>query len=282
MTDAVPLNVFISYSHKDEDLKEELEVHLANLIRQKKINPWQDRALEAGTEWDAEIKAQLNAAHIILLLITPRFMASGYINDIELAHAMERHQRGTARVIPIILKPTDWTGTTFSKLQVLPKDAKPVTTWDNQDAAFLNVVEGLRRTVDAFASSILHSSDSNSLHHASDDSLSRVSPPVMLDISSSQVAEPSAPQVAEPSAPQVQVDGLDPIEQERLELYQSLLNLSEPDFKAVLYTIKAPPPVVLASQLQRIHALLLWAKSPMGCGLDKLEAVINAVSNSAS
>lgn len=116
MTSAPPLNVFISYAHKDEDLKEELEVHLANLIQQKKINPWQDRALEPGKEWDAEIKAQLETAHIILLLVTPRFMASRYINDNELHRAMERHELGTARVIPIILKPTDWAGTTFSKL----------------------------------------------------------------------------------------------------------------------------------------------------------------------
>lgn len=78
-------------------------------------------------------------------------MASGYINDIELQHAMERHRQGTARVIPIILKPTDWTGTDFSKLQVLPKDAKPVTTWEDQDEAFLNVAQGIRRAVDSLS-----------------------------------------------------------------------------------------------------------------------------------
>ncbi|MEO0459075.1 MAG: TIR domain-containing protein [Cyanobacteria bacterium P01_A01_bin.114] len=142
-----PLNVFISYSHKDENLKEELELHLSALKRQGKIKPWQDRAIEAGTEWDAEIKAQLEAAQIILLLVTPRFMASEYIHDQELTRAMERHEAGTARVIPIILKPVDFKGTPFEKLQALPKDAKPVTRWDDQDEAFLNVVQGIRRVV---------------------------------------------------------------------------------------------------------------------------------------
>ena len=74
-------------------------------------------------------------------------MASNYINDIELSRAMERHKAGTARVIPIILKPVDFKGTPFEKLQALPKDAKPVTRWDDQDEAFLNVVQGIRRVV---------------------------------------------------------------------------------------------------------------------------------------
>ncbi|MEM9485002.1 MAG: TIR domain-containing protein [Cyanobacteria bacterium P01_F01_bin.116] len=144
-----PLNVFISYSHKDEDLKEELEVHLSTLKRQNKIKPWQDRSIEAGTKWDNEIKTALENAHIILLLITPRFMASDYINDIELAHAMKRHEAGTARVIPIILKPSDRKGTPLSALQALPKDQKPVTRWDDQDEAFLDVVNGIRRVVNS-------------------------------------------------------------------------------------------------------------------------------------
>ncbi|MEO1297906.1 MAG: toll/interleukin-1 receptor domain-containing protein [Cyanobacteria bacterium J06636_16] len=144
-----PLDVFISYSHKDEDLKEELEVHLSTLTRQNKIKPWQDRTLEAGTEWDPQIKAALEAAQIILLLITPRFMASNYINDVELTRALERHRAGAARVIPIILKPVDLVGTPIAQLQALPKDAKPITRWGDQDEAFLDVVKGIRRVVDS-------------------------------------------------------------------------------------------------------------------------------------
>lgn len=146
-----PLEVFISYSHKDESLKDELYVHLSTLIRQGKIKPWQDRAIEAGTEWDAEIKARLESAEVILLLITPRFIASPYCFEQEMQRAMERHAEGTARVIPIIMKPCDWQDTPFSKLQVLPKDAKPVTAWSDQDEALLNVVQGIRRSVDSLA-----------------------------------------------------------------------------------------------------------------------------------
>ncbi|MEM8809650.1 MAG: tetratricopeptide repeat protein [Cyanobacteria bacterium P01_G01_bin.38] len=141
------VSVFISYSHKDEALREELDVHLANLKRQGKIRAWHDRAIEAGAEWDAEIKQQLETAQVILLLISPRFMASDYCYDLEMQQAVGRHEAGTAQVIPIILKPCDRQGTPFSKLQALPKDAKPITTWDNQDAAFLNVVQGIRKAI---------------------------------------------------------------------------------------------------------------------------------------
>lgn len=144
-----PIEVFISYSHKDEDLKDELYIHLANLTRQGKIKPWQDRAIEAGTEWDAAIKARLESAGIVLLLITPRFIASEYCFDKEMQRAMERHAAGSARVIPIIMKPCDWQDTPFSKLQVLPKDAKPVTSWNDQDEALLNVVQGIRKVLDS-------------------------------------------------------------------------------------------------------------------------------------
>lgn len=146
---AAPLSVFISYSHRDEDYKDDLTVHLATLKRQGKILAWQDRDIEAGAEWDVEIKQQLEFADIILLLITPRFLASDYCYDLEMQRAVQRHDEGTARVIPIIVKPCDWQGTPFSKLQVVPKDAKPISKWDDQDDAFLNVVQSIRRSVES-------------------------------------------------------------------------------------------------------------------------------------
>lgn len=144
-----PIEVFISYSHKDEDLKDELEVHLVSLKREGNIKPWQDRDIEAGDEWDDEIKARLNAAGIILLLITPRFLASRYCYDEEMKRAMERHEDGTAQVIPIIMKPCDWEKSPFRKLKALPKDGKPASRWDDLDEALLDVVKGIRRVVES-------------------------------------------------------------------------------------------------------------------------------------
>jgi formylglycine-generating enzyme required for sulfatase activity len=144
------LDIFISYSHRDEGLKDELvNCHLNPLQREGKIRTWQDRDIEAGAEWAEEIRTNLENADIVLLLITRHFLASDYCYEIEMQRAVQRHCEGTARVIAIILKPCFWQESPFSKLQVLPKDGKPVTTWDNQDEAFVDVEKGIRRVIDS-------------------------------------------------------------------------------------------------------------------------------------
>jgi internalin A len=141
------LNVFISYSHKDEAFKEALDTHLTMLKRSNKIATWNDRAILAGTEWDNEIKQELADAHIIILLVSAAFLASDYIWQEELTHAMQRHQQGTARIIPIFIRACDWKGAPFGKLQGLPRDAKPVGTADNDDV-WTAVAIGISAVVD--------------------------------------------------------------------------------------------------------------------------------------
>ncbi|MEH2162734.1 MAG: toll/interleukin-1 receptor domain-containing protein [Nostoc sp.] len=151
MSNAV--KVFFSYSHKDEVLRDELATHLSMMKRQGVIEAWHDREISAGSEWANAIDDNLEVADIILLLVSANFLASDYCYDKEMIRAMERHETREARVIPIILKPTDWNGAPFGKLQALPKNAKPVTTWPDQDEAFLNVAQGIRRVVEDIARS---------------------------------------------------------------------------------------------------------------------------------
>jgi len=140
-----PVNVFFSYSHQDEKLRNKLEVHLSTLQRQKVIKSWHDRKIGAGIEWAQAIDDNLNAADIILLLISADFLASEYCYGLEMERAIARHDAGEARVIPIILRPTDLHGTPFGKLQAFPRDAKPVTRWSNRDEAFVNIAQGIRQ-----------------------------------------------------------------------------------------------------------------------------------------
>jgi formylglycine-generating enzyme required for sulfatase activity len=143
------LDVFISYSRRDEGLKDELvNYHLKPLQREGKIRTWQDRDIEAGAEWAEEIRVNLERADIVLLLITRHFWASDYCYETEMQRAVQRHYEGTARVIPIILEPCGWKYSDFKQLQVLPKDGIPVTSWAKQAEAFFDVEEGIRRVVD--------------------------------------------------------------------------------------------------------------------------------------
>ena len=142
-----PIEVFYSYAHEDEKLRDDLKKHLANLKRQGIITDWYDRDISAGEEWDDEIKKHLDSASVILLLISPDFMSSDYISTVEVKRAMERHDARDARVIPIVLRPVDWKGAPFSKLQSLPSDIRPITLWENQDEAFLDVTMGIRKAI---------------------------------------------------------------------------------------------------------------------------------------
>lgn len=141
------LNLFYSYSHRDEHYRRRLETHLSPLRRDGLIKEWHDRRIEAGTDWRVDIDRELNRADLILLLISPDFMASEFAYSHELSTAMERHLSGTARVVPIIVKPVDWHSAQFGDLQALPQDGKPVTTWANRDKAWYSVAQGLRATI---------------------------------------------------------------------------------------------------------------------------------------
>ena len=145
-----PIEVFFSYAHEDEDLRNKLANHLSILERQGVISSWHDRLIPAGNKWADEIDEQLNTAQIILLLVSSDFIASDYCYGIEMKRALERHEAGEAQVIPIILRSVDWEGAPFAKLNALPKDAKPITSWDNQDDAFKDVTQSIRRVAEQY------------------------------------------------------------------------------------------------------------------------------------
>jgi tetratricopeptide (TPR) repeat protein len=148
------VEVFYAYSHRDERLRNRLASHLSILRRNSVITDWHDRRIGAGMEWKGQIDEHLNTAHIILLLVSADFLASDYCYDIEMKRAMERHELREARVIPIILRAVDnWQATAFGKLQALPTDGKPITSWPNRDEAFVDVARGIRVAVAELAPS---------------------------------------------------------------------------------------------------------------------------------
>lgn len=136
--------VFFSYSHKDEELRDRLETALASMRRQGLIEAWHDRRLRAGDDFDHGIRDELERADVILLLVSPDFIASDYCFDVEMTRALERHDRKEARVVPVILRACDWHSTPFGKLVAAPRDGKPVKSWPDLDEAFLDVVRMIR------------------------------------------------------------------------------------------------------------------------------------------
>jgi hypothetical protein len=148
-----PIEVFYSYAHRDEALRERLDKHLALLRHNKIISTWSDRKIEAGTKWAEEISHHINSADLILLLVSADFIASDYCYGIEMQRALERERAGEARVIPIILRPVDWHSAPFGSMQALPRDAIPVTSWEDQEEAWFTIASTIRLICEEIRSS---------------------------------------------------------------------------------------------------------------------------------
>lgn len=149
-----PLKVSCCYDHADKQFLSKLLTHMKLLERQELITLWKDTDISAGTNWREQIKAALNTAQIILLLVSPDFIASDFCYENEMTLAMERHKRKEAHVIPIILRPSEWQKEPLlSSLEVLPADGLPITRWSDEDDALLNIVVGIRKVVEELSDS---------------------------------------------------------------------------------------------------------------------------------
>ncbi len=114
------VKIVFCYAHEDETLLQQLKAHLRPLEREQLIEMWYDRNISAGGEWRRAINAKLDAADIILLLISAYFMDSDYCYSVEMQRALELHKQGKACVIPVILRPVLWQGGPLGELQSLP------------------------------------------------------------------------------------------------------------------------------------------------------------------
>jgi hypothetical protein len=144
---ARPVEIFFSYSHKDEALMDDVRRQLVIFDRQGIIRKWHDRKIVAGAEFNGVIDERLNRSDIILLFVSADFIESRYCYDNEVVAAMRRHEEGTARVIPVILRHCLWQTAPFGKLLALPIDGRPVSAWLDRDEACMNVAEGIMKVV---------------------------------------------------------------------------------------------------------------------------------------
>lgn len=138
-----PIELFCLYSSEDKAWSQILETSLSQFKQQGLVSHWHGRQISPGTDKKRAIDAHLETGSVILLLISANFLASDYCFEGEILQAMKRHERGEARVVPILLRPADWHNTPFGKLQALPSDGRPITSWSNHEEVFVDIVEGI-------------------------------------------------------------------------------------------------------------------------------------------
>jgi hypothetical protein len=146
---------FISYSHADEWLKDELIAHFSALKRNGLIDLWHDRKIPAGGLLNGEIDENLKSSDLFLLLISPNFLQSDYCFQTEYDAAVKRRMAGEAEIIPIIIRSCDWDVGGLKKFNALPRDGLPVTEGagsradvQQRDKAWLQVIEGIKGVIE--------------------------------------------------------------------------------------------------------------------------------------
>jgi internalin A len=139
------VRLFVSYSHRDESFRKELETHLKILQQRGLIDLWSDRDIEAGDDWRQRIDDNLERADIILLLVSADFNASDYCREKEMKRALERERGGDALVVPVIVRDANLNEASFAYLQYLPEGGKAVALWEQRDSAWRNVSEGIEK-----------------------------------------------------------------------------------------------------------------------------------------
>jgi O-acetyl-ADP-ribose deacetylase (regulator of RNase III) len=145
------VRVFYAYAPEDERWRQQLEESLAPLRDAGLIEEWHDRMLSAGEERAVAIDTHLEAAELVLLLVSSHFFSSDYDHDQAMARLIQKQHAGRARVIPIIVRDCDWEAAPFAKLTALPqtpkKAVRAVLSWPNRDTAWTNVARGIRAAV---------------------------------------------------------------------------------------------------------------------------------------
>ena len=145
------VEIFCSYAQKDEVWLHRLETHLNLLIRQRLLSLWHNRLLAPGADRVHEVDMHLEASSVVLLLVSSDFLSSDYCYELEMQRALQRHEAGLARVIPIIVRSCDWRNTPLGKLQMLPKNGKPLVSWKDPDEALFEVAGSIRATLENFS-----------------------------------------------------------------------------------------------------------------------------------
>lgn len=150
------MKIFISYSHSDEWLKDELVKHLSALRRNGVIDVWHDRLIPPGGALGSQIDANLGDSDVILLLISPDFISSDYCFTVEYQKALERHKKGEIDIVPVIIRDCDWDVGGLRDFLALPQDGTPVTQQAHsktdaaqRDSAWREVADGLKVIVEA-------------------------------------------------------------------------------------------------------------------------------------
>ena len=140
---------FVAYARADKNVVKRLLTHLKGLKYAGKLETWYDGEITAGESWEEQISNELNHSDIVVLCVTADFLASEYVQTVEMPNALNRVHAGQCKIIPVILKPCAWEEHPFARFQVTPERGRPVTDFPDQEKAWAEVMKAIDGAIGA-------------------------------------------------------------------------------------------------------------------------------------
>ena len=139
--------VFISYSHKDERWKKDLEIRLKPYHRSGSVIAWSDKKIIPGSKWFDEIRGALAETRIVIMLVTPNFLASDFIHEHELGPVLKEAEAGGVKIMWVPVRASSYTETPLREYKaVIPPD-KPLAQMKlgERDDAWVQICEEIKK-----------------------------------------------------------------------------------------------------------------------------------------
>jgi uncharacterized protein YegP (UPF0339 family) len=123
--------VFISYSHKDKEWLERVQVHLKPLEQYYDIDVWDDSKIDYGDKWEEEIEKAIESAQVAILIISADFIASDFIAKRELPPLLEAAEKGGTVILLLFVSSSMYSETPLSEYQGINDPDEPLNMIEN-------------------------------------------------------------------------------------------------------------------------------------------------------
>lgn len=141
--------VFISYSHDDKEWLDKLKKMLSPIIREEKINIWDDTKIQAGAKWKDEIQRALSTAKVAILLVSTNFLSSDFIANNELPPLLETAEDKGLTIIWIYISACLYRETKIADYQAAHDISKPLKKLSEAelDEVLVNICQKIQEAV---------------------------------------------------------------------------------------------------------------------------------------